>query len=68
MTQVYKFNVEMACASCSNAVSRVLNRVEGVSKVSTSLENQTVEVEATSATHDQVYEAIKKTGKKVEKI
>lgn len=66
--QVHKFNVAMACSGCSNAVNKALSRVEGVSKVDISLEKQTVEVEVTHATQEQVYEAIQKTGKKVEKL
>ncbi|KAI9226524.1 MAG: heavy metal-associated domain-containing protein [Piptocephalis tieghemiana] len=68
MTNIYKFTVAMTCGGCSGAVERVLKRLEGVEKTDISLENQTVVVTATTATKEQVYEAIKKTGKAVTPI
>ncbi|RKP13201.1 heavy metal-associated domain-containing protein [Piptocephalis cylindrospora] len=68
MTNIYKFNVAMTCSGCSGAVERVLKRLEGVESSDISLENQTVVVTATTATKEQVYEAIKKTGKAVTPI
>lgn len=61
----YKYNVAMACSGCSNAVNRALNRLDGVTKVDISLEQQTVLVETSSASQEQVYQAIKNTGKEV---
>ncbi len=42
------FNVEMACSGCSNAVTRILNRVDAVSDVAIDMDGQTVTV-----THSQ---------------
>ncbi|CAG8629992.1 11776_t:CDS:2 [Paraglomus brasilianum] len=54
----------MSCSGCSNAVNKALNKLEGVDKVDISLADQTVVVE-TSRTHDEIFEAIKNTGKAV---
>jgi len=61
----YKFNVAMSCSGCSGAVNRVLSRMPGVDKFDISLEQQTVVVEASTATQQEVLETIKKTGKAV---
>ncbi|ODV97768.1 hypothetical protein PACTADRAFT_185960 [Pachysolen tannophilus NRRL Y-2460] len=62
----YQFDVTMSCSGCSNAVNRVLNKLQGVKKVDISLEKQSVDVVTDSnTTYDDVYKAISKTGKKV---
>ncbi|KAI8969171.1 hypothetical protein BDF20DRAFT_827437, partial [Mycotypha africana] len=60
----YKFNVEMSCSGCSNAVNRALTRLEGVKNVDISLEKQEVVVD-TELPRETVLAAIKKTGKNV---
>lgn len=52
--------------ACSNAVNRVLNRLDGVKDVQISLPEQSVKVKAgDNVTYDKVLETIKKTGKTV---
>lgn len=61
----YQFNVVMSCQGCSNAVNKVLTRLQpDVSKVDISLEKQTVDV-YTVLPYEQILEKIKKTGKEV---
>ncbi|SCV03170.1 LANO_0G02564g1_1 [Lachancea nothofagi CBS 11611] len=63
----YHFEVVMTCVGCSNAISRVLTRMEpDVSNIEISLEKQTVDVESVLPL-DTVLEKIKKTGKEVRK-
>lgn len=38
------FKVEMSCGGCSNAVSRILKKINGVENVETDLESQGVKV------------------------
>lgn len=61
----YQFNVKMSCSGCSGAVSRALNKLEGVEKVDTNLETQTVDVYTDSVDYDTVLAKIQKTGKTV---
>lgn len=62
----YEFSVEMSCSGCSNAINRVLNRLQGVTKVDISLEEQKVLVETDdSVDYQTVYDTIAKTGKKI---
>lgn len=66
MPHQYHFDVTMSCSGCSNAVSRALGRVEGVLETKTDLDSQTVDVSTTDAVdYDTVYNAISKTGKKI---
>ncbi|ODV80113.1 uncharacterized protein CANTADRAFT_50631 [Suhomyces tanzawaensis NRRL Y-17324] len=66
MPHQYHFDVTMTCSGCSNAVNRVLTRLDGVSNVDISLEKQTVDVTTgDSLDYDTVYNTIAKTGKKV---
>lgn len=61
----YQFDVVMSCSGCSNAINKVLSRLEPeVSKIDISLENQTVDV-VTTLPYDTILEKIKKTGKEV---
>lgn len=61
----YQFNVVMTCSGCSNAINRVLSRLEPeVSKIDISLESQTVNV-FTTLPYDVILDKIKKTGKEV---
>lgn len=61
----YRFNVVMTCSGCSNAINRVLTKLEpDVSKIDISLENQTVDV-FTNLPYDTIYDKIKKTGKEI---
>ncbi|PWN89578.1 putative ATX1-antioxidant protein and metal homeostasis factor [Acaromyces ingoldii] len=62
----YKFDVAMSCGGCSGAVTRVLQKLDGVSSFDVSLETQQVVVKGT-APYDTVLEKIKKTGKEVRK-
>ncbi|KAJ3091290.1 Cytosolic copper metallochaperone [Quaeritorhiza haematococci] len=65
--QTYKFKVAMSCSGCSGAVDRILKKTDGVSSYDISLESQTVVVNATLS-KDEVFEAIKKSGKAVEPL
>ncbi|KAG0171673.1 Cytosolic copper metallochaperone [Apophysomyces sp. BC1034] len=56
----------MTCSGCSNAVSRALNKLEGVENVDIDMDKQEVVV-TTTLTRETVLEAIKKTGKEVNK-
>ncbi|KAI9356319.1 putative ATX1-antioxidant protein and metal homeostasis factor [Zopfochytrium polystomum] len=62
----YNFKVGMTCSGCSGAVNRILSKTAGVETFDISLEKQTVTVKSSSLTQDQVFEAIKKSGKPVE--
>ncbi|KAL7662679.1 HMA domain-containing protein [[Candida] zeylanoides] len=62
----YHYDVSMSCSGCSGAVSRVLNKLDGVKNVDISLEAQSVDVTTAPALdYDTVYNTIAKTGKKV---
>ncbi|XP_076303552.1 antioxidant 1 copper chaperone [Lasioglossum baleicum] len=60
--QVYEFQVEMTCEGCSNAVTNVLTKKEGVDNVQIDLANKKVLV-TSSLSSDEVSNIIKKTGK-----
>ncbi|KAJ3106427.1 hypothetical protein HDU97_006412 [Phlyctochytrium planicorne] len=64
----YKFKVGMTCSGCSGAVNRILSKTDGVSSFDISLETQTVVVNTDTLSKDQVFEAIKKSGKPVEAL
>jgi len=56
----------MSCDGCSNAVNRVLTRLDGVNKVEISLENQKVLVDASpEVPYQTIYDKIAKTGKPI---
>ncbi|KAK7203357.1 antioxidant and copper/iron homeostasis protein [Myxozyma melibiosi] len=62
----YQFNVAMSCSGCSGAVNRVLNKLEGVSDVKITLDDQKVIVKtAENVSYDTVLAQIKKSGKEV---
>ncbi|KAH3899629.1 probable Metal homeostasis factor ATX1 [Saccharomycodes ludwigii] len=64
-TNHYQFNVVMSCQGCSNAINKVLTKLQPeVSKVDISLEKQTVDVYS-SLPYETILEKIKKTGKEV---
>ncbi|EJD54263.1 copper chaperone taha [Auricularia subglabra TFB-10046 SS5] len=63
-SHTYKFNVKMTCGGCSGAVTRALQKTEGVDSFDVSLEKQEVVVN-TGLPYDAVLERIKKTGKEV---
>lgn len=52
MTKVTVLEVGMTCGGCSGAVTRILNKVEGVSDVKCDLETKKVDV-----THDDSLDA-----------
>ncbi|XP_075401117.1 copper transport protein ATOX1 [Tenrec ecaudatus] len=60
------FSVDMACEGCSNAVSRVLNKLGGV-QVDIDLPNKKVCVDSEHSV-DTLLETLKKTGKTVSYI
>ncbi|VVT47392.1 uncharacterized protein SAPINGB_P001688 [Magnusiomyces paraingens] len=63
---VYQFNVTMSCGGCSGAVTRALNKVDGVKNVDANLDTQLVTVTTAPAlSYDSVLATIKKTGKAV---
>ena len=58
----------MACGACSNAIDKILGRLDGVESRSVSLEKQTVTVKVadkSSLSYDTVLEKIKKSGREV---
>lgn len=55
----------MTCSGCSGAVSRALSKLDGVDKVDTDLETQTVDVYTTNVDYETVLAKIEKTGKEV---
>ncbi|KAF9967651.1 Cytosolic copper metallochaperone [Actinomortierella ambigua] len=59
----YKYDVTMSCGGCSGAITRVLNKLNGVDRFEVSLEKQSVIVESVSLTEDEILAAIQKTGK-----
>ncbi|KAI3420830.1 hypothetical protein GPALN_014449 [Globodera pallida] len=66
---VYKFHVEMTCEGCSNAVKRVLGKLEDkVKLISVNLDTKEVQVESNSMSRDEILEVLKKTGKAVSPI
>ncbi|KIM28807.1 hypothetical protein M408DRAFT_329255 [Serendipita vermifera MAFF 305830] len=65
MTKSYVFDVKMTCGGCSGAVSRALGKMEGLQSYEVDLEKQSVVVIPATATYDEVYEKIKKTGKEI---
>lgn len=61
----YHFNVVMSCQGCSNAINRVLTKLEpDVSKIDISLERQTVDVHS-KLPYEAIYDKIAKTGKEI---
>ncbi|KAJ3173950.1 Cytosolic copper metallochaperone [Geranomyces variabilis] len=62
----YKFKVAMSCGGCSGAVTRILQKTEGVQNFDVSLETQLVTVTTDTLSQDQVFEAVKKSGKPTE--
>ncbi|KAI9257506.1 heavy metal-associated domain-containing protein [Helicostylum pulchrum] len=60
----YTFSVVMSCSGCSNAVTKALNKLEGVTSVEANLEKQQVVVE-TELPRETILAAIQKTGKVV---
>ncbi|CAG88543.1 DEHA2E22110p [Debaryomyces hansenii CBS767] len=64
MSHQYHFDVAMSCSGCSNAISRVLNKLDGDNKIDVSLEKQTVDI-TTDKDYDTIYNTIAKTGKKI---
>ncbi|KAK5959823.1 copper metallochaperone ATX1 PWA37_002888 [Arxiozyma heterogenica] len=65
MTNHYQFEVIMTCSGCSNAIDRVLKRLEpDVSKYVISLKKQTVDIETTLPL-ETILSKIQKTGKEV---
>lgn len=64
MSHQYHFDVAMSCSGCSNAVSRVLNKLDGDNKIDVSLEKQTVDI-TTDKDYDTIYNTIAKTGKQI---
>ncbi|KAG8833535.1 Cytosolic copper metallochaperone [Serendipita sp. 399] len=65
MTKSYVFDVKMTCGGCSGAVSRALGKMDGIDSYEVNLEKQSVVVRPKTATYDEVFEKIKKTGKEI---
>lgn len=62
----YHFDVKMACSGCSNAVNRVLKKLDDVKNIDISLKDQSVDVVTDEKlTFDQVKAVIAKTGKEI---
>lgn len=61
----YQYDVKMNCSGCSGAVTKAVNRLEGIDKVETDLKAQTVDVYTGTVDYETVLAKIKKTGKEV---
>jgi len=63
----YKYDVIMSCDGCSNAVNRVLQKLDGVKDINVSLKDQTATVISVddNPDFDTVLAKISNTGKKV---
>lgn len=61
--QMHRFEVDMTCNGCVNAVRNMLTKVPGVTRVEVDLAAKTAEVRGTAAVPD-LQAALKKTGKK----
>jgi len=48
------FNVEMSCSGCSNACTRILNKIDGVSNVQADLDGQKITVSHASSVDPKV--------------
>ena len=60
---IRKFEVEMTCIGCVNAVQSMLSKVPGVSRVEVDLASKLAVVHGTAELHELTH-ALKKTGKK----
>ncbi|KAI0035086.1 copper chaperone taha, partial [Vararia minispora EC-137] len=60
----YEFNVKMTCGGCSGAVTRVLQKAEGVTSFNVDLPTQLVTVQG-PIEYEPLLNIIKKTGKEV---
>ena len=65
------FNAGMTCGGCAKAVTRILNKIDGVSEVVTSVEDKLITVEhAESVDKNTLLEALMKwsaaSGKSIE--
>ena len=57
-----KFAVGMTCGGCASAVSRVLNKIEGVVDVQTDVEAKVVMVKSKNVEAGEMMEKLKKWG------
>jgi copper chaperone CopZ len=57
-----KFAVGMTCGGCASAVSRILNKIEGVSEVKTDVEAKEVWVRSKDVDVGDMMEKLKKWG------
>ncbi|KAJ3190741.1 Cytosolic copper metallochaperone [Irineochytrium annulatum] len=64
----YKFKVGMTCGGCTGAVQRILSKTDGVESFDISLETQTVVVQSSKLSKEDVEAVIKKSGKTVEAL
>ncbi|KAM7440347.1 ATX1 antioxidant protein 1 [Porites harrisoni] len=62
MASRHEFQVEMTCGGCSGAVTRVLNKKEGIDNIEIDMEKQRVYV-TSALSSDELLETIKKAGK-----
>ncbi len=54
MTKVVQFKVGMTCNGCSGAVTRILNKIEGVEKIDANVETKEVKVTCDDSVDEQV--------------
>ncbi|KAL5360401.1 hypothetical protein BJX96DRAFT_150289 [Aspergillus floccosus] len=65
----YKFNVQMGCSGCSNAIKEALEGQSGLKSLNISLEDQSVLVVADqSLSYTTVLKAIRQKGKTVRSV
>lgn len=68
VNQTYKFEIEMTCEGCANAVKRVLSQLgDSISYVNTDISSNTVTV-TTALSEKEVLDQIRKTSKPVKAI
>ena len=54
MTKVVQFKVGMTCNGCSGAVTRILNKIDGVEKIDANVETKEVKVTCDDSVDEQV--------------
>jgi copper chaperone CopZ len=54
MERTIRFRAEMSCEGCSNAITRILNKVPGVSNVQCDIPTQAVMLTAEAAVDSQL--------------
>ncbi|CAD7963232.1 unnamed protein product [Amoebophrya sp. A25] len=67
MSEVVEFKVGMTCEGCSGAVTRILTKIDGVSKVDCDIEKKEVLVTGSNLDASMMLEKLQKWGTAAEK-